>query len=78
MLYHKRCLVWVARTNLNVTIVLCVMGLSFARYLYKGLALGDPKVSAAMFPWHEKLVAEAGVGCVLRTLSDKSTSLTSA
>lgn len=40
--------------------------------VYTGLAKGDAKTSAFLFMWHSALVEHAGLGCVVRVLTDKN------
>ena len=40
--------------------------------VYTGLAKGDAKTSAFLFMWHSALVEQAGLGCVVRVLTDKN------
>lgn len=41
------------------------------RYLYRGLSTGDRPTCDQCLKIHEKLVERAGLGCILRSLSDK-------
>mmetsp|Transcript_31474 Transcript_31474/g.43687 ORF Transcript_31474/g.43687 Transcript_31474/m.43687 type:complete len:106 (-) Transcript_31474:112-429(-) len=43
------------------------------KHLYNGLSMGDSKLSSIMFLWHKELTQQAGIGCIIRSLTDKST-----
>ncbi|KAI9320170.1 actin-related protein 2/3 complex subunit 5 [Dichotomocladium elegans] len=45
------------------------------KYLYAGLARPELYNSAVLLTWHEKLTEAAGVGCIVRVMSDKRTVL---
>ena len=42
------------------------------KYIYKNFSLGiDGQNCASLLTWHEKVVAKAGVGCIVRVLTDR-------
>lgn len=42
------------------------------KYIYKNFALGpDGQTCASLLTWHDKVVAKAGVGCIVRVLTDR-------
>lgn len=43
------------------------------KYLYRGLAAADQKVCSVFLTWHERLTTAAGIGSIMRALTDKRT-----
>ncbi|KAK0230988.1 arp2/3 complex subunit [Armillaria fumosa] len=44
------------------------------KYLYKGMAvLGGDVSGSVLLDWHEKLTEVAGLGCIVRTMTDRRT-----
>jgi actin related protein 2/3 complex subunit 5 len=43
------------------------------KYIYKGLAFGDN--SGSLLKWHAATHAQAGVGCIVRAITDRKTVL---
>ncbi|KAF9028419.1 actin-related protein ARPC5 [Hymenopellis radicata] len=44
------------------------------KYLYKGMATSGNDVSGSvLLDWHEKLTEVAGLGCIVRTMTDRRT-----
>ncbi len=43
------------------------------KYLYKGLAFPEYFNSASLLSWHEKALERAGLGSIVRVLTDKRT-----
>ncbi|KAK9845427.1 hypothetical protein WJX81_006196 [Elliptochloris bilobata] len=53
----------------EVVVALCLEDCdTLMRCLYRGLALGNPGMSATFFRWHEHLTRRAGLGCIVRSL----------
>jgi actin related protein 2/3 complex subunit 5 len=43
------------------------------KYVYKGMAGPETYNPAILLQWHEKLVETAGLGCIVRVLTDRKT-----
>ena len=43
------------------------------KYLYKGLGVADN--SGQLLKWHAQLTSKAGLGCIVRALTDRKTVL---
>ncbi|GBB94023.1 hypothetical protein RclHR1_22770002 [Rhizophagus clarus] len=43
------------------------------KYIYRGMASPDLYNSAVLLNWHEKLTEAAGVGCIVRVITDRKT-----
>ncbi|CAG8536541.1 10024_t:CDS:2 [Paraglomus occultum] len=43
------------------------------KYIYKGMATPETGQSAVLLNWHDKLTEVAGVGCIVRVITDRKT-----
>ncbi|RIA94807.1 arp2/3 complex subunit [Glomus cerebriforme] len=43
------------------------------KYIYRGMASPNLYNSAVLLSWHEKLTEAAGVGCIIRVITDRKT-----
>jgi actin related protein 2/3 complex subunit 5 len=43
------------------------------KYIYRSLSTGEAPSSAVLFKWHKAVVAKAGMGCVVRVLTERKT-----
>ena len=60
----------VAETYVSLTL-LSVFSLSSLRYVYKGLS--TPENAPNFLKWHGYIVTRAGVGCIVRSMTDRKT-----